>query len=52
MKIIDVIKRTDELYPNNYRMSEKLAWCDELGEMLVREYKKSYIDKMLGLPYN
>lgn len=48
MKIIEVTERVDELYPNSYKMSEKLAWCDELGEMLMSEYKKSYIGADTG----
>lgn len=42
MKIIEVIERADSLYPNSYRTKEKTAWCDELGEMLKREYAKTY----------
>jgi len=42
MKIIDVIKTADELYPNNYQASEKINWCDELGAMLRQEYAKVY----------
>ena len=42
MKIIEVIEKVDALYPNSYKTAEKIAWCDELGEMLKREYAKSY----------
>lgn len=42
MKIIEVIEKADTLYPNNYRAEEKIAWCDELGEMLKKEYAKTY----------
>ena len=46
MKIIDVIKTVDELYPNNYQASEKINWCDELGAMLRQEYAKVYEDNV------
>ena len=42
MKIIEVMDKTDALYPNSYTNSEKIAWCDELGAMLRQEYAKSY----------
>lgn len=44
MKIIEAVERADALYPNNYKTEEKIAWCDELGEMLKREYAKTYSD--------
>lgn len=44
MKIIEVIERCDELYPNNYTCEEKIKWCDELGEILKDEYAKSFIN--------
>lgn len=43
MKIIEVIERADSLYPNSYTAEEKIKWCDELGEMLKREYAKTYV---------
>lgn len=42
MKIIEVLERCDELYPNTYTGEEKIKWCDELGAMLKEEYAKSY----------
>lgn len=43
MKIIEVIEKADKLYPNSYLTEEKIAWCDELGAMLKREYAKTYV---------
>jgi hypothetical protein len=43
MKIIEVIEKTDKLYPNSYDISEKIEWCNELGAMLKEEYAKSYL---------
>ena len=42
MKIIEVLEKSDALYPNSYKNSEKIAWCDELGAILRQEYARSY----------
>ncbi len=42
MEIQQVIKRADELFPNPYTEEEKCRWCDELGAMLTRDYKKPF----------
>lgn len=42
MEIQEVLKRADALLPNPYTEEEKCRWCDELGALLVREYKKPY----------
>lgn len=41
MKINDVIKKADALYPNNYTEQEKIDWCYELTKMLYCEYLKN-----------
>lgn len=45
MKITEVLEKVDALYPNSYSAEEKLAWCDELGDMLKKEYARSYVGK-------
>lgn len=45
MIIIDVIETVDALYPNKYTAAEKIAWCDELGNMLKRDYARCCVGK-------
>lgn len=42
MKIVDVIRRVDDMYPNNYTEEEKLRWCDEASAEVMQEIKKVY----------
>ena len=42
MKIKDVIKRCDTLFPNEFSLEEKIMWCDELGSMLINEHMPTY----------
>lgn len=45
MKITDVIKKADALYPNSYTEEEKLSWCYELSSMLCKEYLRVRADE-------
>lgn len=60
MKITDVLKRVDEVYPNNYTEEEKFRWCDEVSAEVMQEVKKQYVqlacrifpDGFVELPQN
>ena len=42
MKITDVIKKVDALYPNEYTDAEKLYWAYELSCIIAQTVKESY----------
>jgi len=42
MNIIDLIKTCDTMFPNEYSLTEKLMWCDELGALLTREHYSTF----------
>ena len=42
MKIIDLIKTCDTMFPNEYSLDEKLMWCNELGALLTREHYSTF----------
>lgn len=60
MKITEVLKRVDEVYPNNYTEEEKFRWCDEVSAEVMQEVKKQYVqvgcrvfeDDFIELPQN
>lgn len=42
MYINEAIRRCDNYCPNEYEMSEKYAWCDDLSAMLTQEHDRRY----------
>lgn len=47
MYINEVIERTDSYYPNEYDLTEKYLWCDEVSSMLMIEDKRIYKERRL-----
>lgn len=42
MYIMEVIRKADALYPNEFTVEEKIGWIDELNAKLANEYNKKY----------
>lgn len=47
MYINEAIERADNYYPNEYDLTEKYLWCDEVSSMLAIEDRRVYQERRL-----
>lgn len=47
MYINEAIERADSYYPNEYDLTEKYLWCDEVSSMLAIEDRRIYRERRL-----
>jgi hypothetical protein len=47
--IAEAIEKADALYPNSYRLREKLDWCHDVSALLRREVCREYEEKRYEL---